>query len=258
MIHGAGGGHDQGMAFARPFASEGYRVIALSRFGYLGAPLPADASPEAQADANVSLIDALGVERAAVIGVSAGGPSAVQTAIRHPERVSALALVVPLAYTPDVAARYAEPPSGAARLLDWMVGSDFIYWSAIHFARNQAIARVLGTPPEVVAAADPSEQGRVQAMLEDILPVSDRATGLRNESFQATHLRPMALDKITAPTLVISARDCGYGTYANAEYLAAHIPGAIFLGFERGGHVLVGHDAEVHEALRAHLRATGR
>lgn len=69
MIHGSGGGHDQGMAFARPFSSEGMRVIAVSRFGYLGAPLPADASPAAQADANICLLDALGVDRAAVIGV---------------------------------------------------------------------------------------------------------------------------------------------------------------------------------------------
>jgi pimeloyl-ACP methyl ester carboxylesterase len=255
VIHGAGGGHDQGMAFARPLLRDGFRVIAVSRFGYLGAPLPADASPAAQADANMCLLDALGVRRAAVVGISAGGLSALQTAIRHPDRVSALALVVPLAYTPDNAARNAQPPPRAARVLDWMVGSDFVYWSAMHVARDQVIARVLGTPPAVVAAADAAEQARVQAMVEDILPVSARAAGLRNESWQATHVQPMDLEKITAPTLVISARDCGYGTYANAEYIAPRIRGARFIGYERGGHMLVGHDAEVQQALREHLRA---
>ena len=57
MIHGSGGGHDRGMAWARPLAQQGVRVIAMSRFGYLRTPRPADASPEAQADAHVCLLD---------------------------------------------------------------------------------------------------------------------------------------------------------------------------------------------------------
>jgi 2-hydroxy-6-oxonona-2,4-dienedioate hydrolase len=61
MIHGSGGGHDQGMAWARPLVQQGVRVIAMSRFGYLRTPRPADASPEAQADAHACLLDALGI-----------------------------------------------------------------------------------------------------------------------------------------------------------------------------------------------------
>ena len=86
VVHGAGGGHDQGMTFARPLVQRGFRVIAVSRFGYLGTPLPADASAQAQADAHACLLDALAVPQAAIIGVSAGGPSSVQFAIRHPDR----------------------------------------------------------------------------------------------------------------------------------------------------------------------------
>jgi pimeloyl-ACP methyl ester carboxylesterase len=255
VIHGAGGGHDQGMAFARPLLQHGVRVIAPSRFGYLGTPLPADASPAAQADAHICLLDALGIERAAVVGISAGGPSSLQTAIRHPERVSALMLVAPLTYTPRVAARYGAPPSAADRFLDWMVGSDFVYWTMMHAARELTIARVLGTPPALVARADAADRARVQTMLEDILPISARAAGLRNESLQATHLRPDALDRIVAPTLIISARDDGYGTFANAEYTAPRIAGARFIRFDQGGHMLVGHDGETMRALLAHLRA---
>ena len=47
MVHGSGGGHDQGMAFAGDLARQGIRVIAMSRFGYLRTPRPADASPAA-------------------------------------------------------------------------------------------------------------------------------------------------------------------------------------------------------------------
>ena len=47
-VHGSGGGHDQGMAFAGNHAEQGVRVIAMSRFGYLRTPMPADVSAAAQ------------------------------------------------------------------------------------------------------------------------------------------------------------------------------------------------------------------
>ena len=70
MIHGSGGGHDQGMAFARALTQHGLHVIAVSRFGYLRTPRPADASPEAQADAHVCLLDALGIAQAVPFVIS--------------------------------------------------------------------------------------------------------------------------------------------------------------------------------------------
>ncbi|MFN8007048.1 MAG: alpha/beta hydrolase [Terriglobia bacterium] len=98
VVHGAGGGFDQGMEFSAPLVQAGFRVIAMSRFGYLRTPLPADASAAAQADAHACLLDALGITKAAVIGASAGAPSSMQLALRHPERTSALVLLVPAAY----------------------------------------------------------------------------------------------------------------------------------------------------------------
>lgn len=46
-------------------------------------------------------------------------------------------------------------------------------------------------------------------------------------------------------TLVVSARDDGFGIYAAAEYTASGIPGAKFIGLDHGGHLFVGRDAEV-------------
>lgn len=250
VIHGSGGGHDQGMAFARGLVPRGIRVIAMSRFGYLRTPLPADASPAAQADAHVCLLDALGIERAAVMGISAGGLSAMQTAIRHPERVTALLLVVSLAWRPPQQAASVPPPSALAeRILLRLVGSDFVFWAALQLAPDQLIARVLATPPAAVHAASPAERARVQAMLRSILPVSARADGLRNETRIAKALGPYALDAIRAPTLLISARDDGYGTFAGAQYTAGRIAGSKFVGFDDGGHLLVGHDEQVRAEI---------
>src|SRR3954470_21793656 len=101
IVHGAGGGFDQALDMAAPLVASGLRVVLMSRFGYLRTPLPSDASPAAQADAHACLLDALKIERAAVLGASAGAPSTMQLALRHPRRVSAMALLVPLAYAPD-------------------------------------------------------------------------------------------------------------------------------------------------------------
>jgi 2-hydroxy-6-oxonona-2,4-dienedioate hydrolase len=116
-------------------------------------------------------------------------------------------------------------------------------------AHDQMIKVVLATPPELVANANPVEQARVDAMLNAILPVSARAAGLRSDSSVGKHLTAAALEKVIAPTLIISSRDDGYGTYASAEYTASQISGATFKGFETGGHTWVGHNDEVMAAI---------
>jgi pimeloyl-ACP methyl ester carboxylesterase len=246
VVHGSGGGHDQGMAFAGTLARQGVRVIAMSRFGYLRTPMPADASAAAQADAHVCLLDALGIGRAAVMGGSAGAPSSLQMAIRHPDRVSALILLVPLAYKPPTQADSAPPmPAWVEATMMRLIGSDFLFWAALHVARDQVIKVVLATPPELLVTASPKERARVNAMLDNILPVSTRAQGLRSDSSVGKHLAPSPLESVHVPTLVVSARDDGYGTYASAQYTASRIAGAKFVGFDQGGHTWVGHDDEV-------------
>jgi 2-hydroxy-6-oxonona-2,4-dienedioate hydrolase len=250
VVHGSGGGHDQGMAWARPLVRQGLRVIAMSRFGYLRTPRPDDASPEAQADAHACLLDALGLARAAVLGVSAGGPSALQMAIRHPDRVSALVLVVPIAWKPGAVADSAPPVSDAKdAVLLRLLGSDALFWAGLHLARDALIRHVLATPPELVAEASGPERARVNDLADRILPVSSRAAGLRDDTALGKRLGPYPLASVHAPTLVVSARDDGFGTYAAAQYTASQIPGARFLGFDRGGHLLVGHDDAVRAAI---------
>ena len=245
-VHGSGGGHDQGMAFAGALAQQGIRVIAMSRFGYMRTPLPADASAAAQADAHVCLLDALGIRQAGVLGGSAGAPSALQMAIRHPDRVSALVLLVPLAYKPTTQADSAPPlPPWVENTMMRLIGSDFLFWAALHVARDQVIKVVLATPPELLATASLSERARVNAMLDNILPVSLRAEGMISDTAVGKHLAPAPLESIHLPTLVISARDDRYGTYASAQYTAGLIAGAKFIGFDEGGHTWVGHDDEV-------------
>ena len=72
-------------------------------------------------------------------------------------------------------------------------------------------------------------------MMDTILPLKARAAGLRYDTAAGKYMAPARLDLVQAPTLIISARDDRYGTYASAEHMAARIAGARFLGFETGG-----------------------
>jgi pimeloyl-ACP methyl ester carboxylesterase len=257
-VHGAGGGFDQGLDLAVPLAGRGFRVIAPSRFGYLRTPLPPDASPAAQADAYAGLLDTLNVHKAVVIGVSAGGPSAMQFALRHPARTSALVLLVPLAYPAGVERRRngATPKRmsmPAKWLFDAALSSDFLFWAAWRLAPRVMTQAVLGTKPALVESADPEEQARVRAVGEHILPISARRAGLLNEAAIGSSLARYELERIAAPTLVVGVEDCLYGTYEGARYSAGHIPGARFVSFPTGGHLWVGHHPQVMAEVESFL-----
>jgi pimeloyl-ACP methyl ester carboxylesterase len=252
LVHGAGGGFDQTLDAAHDLAERGFRVIAPSRFGYLRTPQRSDATPQAQADAYACLLDALKIPRAAMVAVSAGSPSAMQFAIRHPERTTGLVLLVPMVYTPQ--ANVARPPASARWLFEQALGSDFLFWLAAQALPH----RMMGTPSEVLARADDVEKARFYRFALQPLPLSARREGLLNDAVVATHLQRYELERIAAPTLVISARDDLWGTYAGAVYTAQHIAGARFLGLPDGGHLWVGHHREVMGEIAAFLTGNAR
>jgi len=135
---------------------------------------------------------------------------------------------------------------------------DLSFWSALHISRDQLFKYVLATPSELLAHARARELARVHAILDNVLPVSPRAEGLRSDTALGKHLTPLQLHTMRLPTLVFSARDDRYDTYPSVEYTASQIPGAGFIGFAQGGHLLVGHNDEVMAAIVALLGSLAR
>lgn len=254
VVHGAGGGFDQGLLVAEHLIEAGYQAIAVSRFGYLRTPMPPDATPATQADAHACLLDVLKLKRVAVLGASAGTPSVLQMAIRHPDRVSALIVLVPATYMPNAGGVGMEMPPGLALMLNTVLKRDFPFWLASRVARKTSIRTLLGTPPELLEPASAQGRSRVARMLEYVLPVSLRRQGLLNDGEVTATLQRFALERIRAPTLIISTQDDGFGTFERARYTAAEIPGARFVGYPSGGHLLVGREAESTAAMLSLLR----
>lgn len=251
LIHGAGGGYDQGLFVGRELFGPCSEVIAPSRFGYLRSGLPDDPQPHIQADAFANLLDHLKVPGAIVLGISAGAPSAIELALRHPERVRALILVVPRAYAPGI--EVTAEKIGANRPIFEIVmkGQDFAWWSATKFARRRLL-RFLGVPGSVYDAADPLERNRLDWIARNVLPLSRRMRGIVADS--RARIEPWPLERITAPTLVISAKDDLFNTLPAARWTAEHVPEAELTVLETGGHLLCGQSEEVRAGIAEFLR----
>ena len=93
FLHGAGMDHTVWALLARAFAHHGFAVLAPDLPGHGHSAGEALSSITALADWTAALIDAAGVRRATLVGHSMGSLVALETAARHPERVTALALI---------------------------------------------------------------------------------------------------------------------------------------------------------------------
>lgn len=258
-VHGAGGGYDQGLDIFQALASGGLRVIAMSRFGYLRTPLPADASAAAQADAHACLLDALHIRPAAVIGFSAGALSSMQFALRHPDRTSALVLLVPVAYPAHIRQKLgrllpAQAPAETRFLFDIALQSDGLFWALPRLAPGFAARTLLATPAPLLENTSAEEYARVMQVLEHMLPIGPRRPGLINDAALTADVPRYELEKIAAPTLSLSMADDLFATYDGARYSAEHIPQARFIGYPTGGHLWVGHQREIMAEIAAFLR----
>lgn len=265
-IHGAGGGFDQGVFTAKSALGDDemaykYRIIAPSRFGYLGTPMPADgdATPAAQANAHAALLDALGIQdKVVVIGTSAGTLSSMQFAIKYPDRVSALVLEVPDSWKPpitDGSAEIEEQLMANDFIMNTVLKSDFIMWTFTKIAKDQMLS-FLGATPELQKKMTPDEQRGVSELIRLIFPVSERQAGIINDGANSKNLQRYAVENIRAPTLVIDAKDVS--TFPGSKYTAENIPNAKLLAFETGGHLLIGHGEDARAAIKEFLNSIGQ
>ena len=252
-IHGTGGGWDQGLFIGRGLIDRGYRVIAPSRYGYLRTPMPDNASPQTEADFMTCFLDAMKVDKAAVIAASAGASPALQLALQHPERVSSLILLVP-------AIGGISPPDTEALvspfIMNVVLGSDFFYWAAMK-AWPKASLTVVAVPESLVPTLAAEDKANLNQAISSIMPVTWRRKGILYDANNQSTEQPYALETITVPTLLVSAEDDLYQTLPNARVAASRIPGARLMQFATGGHLLLGHDEEIWPAVAAFIDGSG-
>ena len=240
VVHGLLHGCDGGLLSVRDLAGD-RRVIAPSRFGYLGSTLPPEATPADQADAYTVLLDHLGIGRTDVIGISAGSTSALQLALRHPDRVAHLAIISGnLPGSPTAAA-----PGSWARVFY----ADPVMWALRTFV-PALFNRAIGVPAGFVLTPD---DARTLAELSDsFFPIAPRAPGSLYDVFVSNaDVNGYRLESLTVPTLLLHSADDPLTSYDAARRAAERILGAVFVGFESGGHLGLGQEELVRGELAA-------
>lgn len=239
VVHGSGGGYDQGELIAQAVLGDAFRWIAPSRFGYLRSTLPDGATFDDQARAYAKLLDHLGVERVAVVALSHGGPSALLFAALYPERVSALVLLsCGVAASSDA---YQAQADSKGATLTTIFRHDPLYWSVSTLFR-QPLMKLMGANAEVVAGLSESQRRLVDRVIDEMNPVAPRSAGVAFDNRAA--MPNQRITAIQAPTLILHAADDTLQLYRNAEFAAAHIRGARLVRFDRGGHLLIAVEQE--------------
>jgi pimeloyl-ACP methyl ester carboxylesterase len=263
VLHGSPGGIDVAELMAGFLPSEDFRVVTVSRPGYLGTRLDAERPTiDDEADQLAGVLDGLGIDRVGVLAWSGGAPAAYRLAVRHPDRVGALAVAS------GVSSRWVPGPAGPAERL--VSGTPFGAGLAAVAARiapaaaaRAAVAGVStlrgGALQEHVAGvmADPERRAFLLGLARTGNSSGPRRVGWDNDVRQLAAVESLDLGAVRTPTLLVHGDADAEVVHDDSARAAAAIPGAELVTLPGGTHfALWDHRdaAAVQARVRAHLQ----
>ena len=227
LLHGSAANSASWMGDVATWAQH-FRVYAVDMIGEPGfsAPSRPPLADHVYAPWLDEVMAGLGVERAAMVGISLGGWLALEYATRRPERVTALALLCP-----GGVGRHKNVLLWAAPLL--LLGP---------WGRRQVLARVRGPAP----VGEPSPAAKafgdfMQLIFTHFRPRTERLPPFSDE----------ALRRLTMPLLaILGGKDVFIHSAGTRARIAVNVPNAEIVWLPEAGHLLVGHTATIDGFLR--------
>ena len=220
FVHGAGQDHTIWVLPTRYFVRHGRNVLAVNLPGHGRSEGPPLASIEAVADWVIDVLNAAGIDKAAVVGHSMGSLVALETAVRHPERIRAIALVgtsVPMPVSEELLDSAKNDDHAAVEMLT--------LWGHSRAAQLGGNATpgmwMIGGGQRLLERAAPG------VIYADLMACNDYVNGIEN----AKQLACPAL-------LILGGRDAMTPT-KSAMAVAKAIPDAETVILERAGHALL-------------------
>lgn len=227
-VHGIFGGCDQAYENIKSRVGKN-RIIAPSRFGYLGSDIKGEGTPKEQAEAFNELLDSLRIDKVFVLGTSAGGTPAIRFALDYPERVKGLILfcsAMPVNEKPDKYLEYQAPP----KLL----------------LSNYAMYLISPFMPSIMRM--PASTVKV------IMPVAERKEGvlldgkLTNPDMER-NFYDYPIEELKVPTLIVHSEDDNVASFVKVAAAKDRFPDLTLVTFPDGGHLMVGHGKEIDQTL---------
>jgi class 3 adenylate cyclase len=195
-------------------------------------PLPQPPKLDDQCDDIIAVLDAVGIERATILGAAFSASSAMLAAVRYPERVSALILSNPIAR--------------------FLRADDYPYGRTAEELEQTRTAVTMPLQPEATADSTSvimpslaeypgfrewwSRSGQQGA--------SPRAAHAQYEPLLTLDLRD-ELPNIVVPTLVFQSAENWLFESGHGEYVAEHIPNARYVALQSADRLMFGANAEV-------------
>ncbi|MDI9470737.1 MAG: alpha/beta hydrolase [Bacillota bacterium] len=232
-VHGLFGGYDQAYDNAQNLASR-MRLLAPSRFGYLGSAVRGEGTPGEQATAFTELLDYLSIDRAYLLATSAGGTVAIRFALDYPERVKALILfcsAMPVAEKPQSYLEYQAPPEPLL--------SDYAMYLI-----SPLMPATMGMPASTVTMIQPIAERRSGVILDGRLTNPDMERNFDQYPIEDLHV----------PVLILHAEDDPVASYEKVRQARHRFPDLTLVTFPDGGHMMKGHGEEIDQALADFMR----
>lgn len=227
-VHGIFGGYDQAFDTCKDFASD-FRILAPSRFGYLGSDISGKGTPTEQAAAYVELLDILGIDKVYLLATSAGGSVAIRFALDYPERTKGLILycsAMPFPEKPEKFAEYAGPP-------------EFLCNDYAMFLISPLFEPIMGMESTTIYGMLPIGERKDGVVLD---------AGVTNPDM-ARNFDDYTIEEMQVPTLILHANDDKLASYKDVENALGRFRSYTFVSFETGGHLMTGHSEEVKKAV---------
>lgn len=226
--HGICGGYDQAYDTLAD-KTKNYRILAPSRFGYMGSDMPENATITDQVEAFVELLDYLNIDKAYVLATSAGGTAAIRFALTHPERTKGLILYCSGYPAMEEAAKkstYAGPPE--------FLCQDFMMWFF-----SPLFGPLMGMDSKTVLTIMPLMERREGIVFDAKVTNTDMINNYTEYD----------MSKLIVPVLMLHSKDDKMADYKIAEQWSNRIPDCTFLSFETGGHLMEGNSEQINAAF---------
>lgn len=227
-IHGIFGGYDQAYDSVKRRESKN-RLIAPSRFGYLGSDVKGNGTPEEQAAAFKELLDYLEIDQVFILATSAGGTPAIRFALDYPERVKGLILfcsAMPVNEKPEKYIEYQAPPEPLL--------SDYAMYLI-----SPLMPSLMGMPASTVKSIQPIAERKVGVVLDGRLTNPD----------MERNFEQYPIEELKVPVLILHSEDDPVASFEKVKNVQHRFPDLTLVSFPDGGHMMVGHSDEIEKAL---------